>query len=97
MGGWYNGRINLSVEVKTSLLEHRKRLETRRIPPDAPELGPTEQIWGALSDQRLASWRPKISEEVWSLTEKEMDRMQRHPDPVAFFIRYSGLPRLSLP
>ncbi|MHB1435215.1 MAG: transposase [Thermoplasmata archaeon] len=30
---WDNGRIHRSVEVKTFLWEHRKRLETRRFPP----------------------------------------------------------------
>ena len=48
---WDNGRIHRSVDVKTFLWEHRKRLETRRFPPYTPGAGP----------RRTSGERPQVS------------------------------------
>ncbi|MHB1435724.1 MAG: IS630 family transposase, partial [Thermoplasmata archaeon] len=94
---WDNGRIHRSVEVKTFLWEHRKRLETRRFPPYAPELDPDEQVWTVLKHQRLANWCPKTGEEIRAGVERELRWMQAHPELVASFIRHSELPLPPLP
>jgi transposase len=94
---WDNGRIHRSVEVKTFLWEHRRRLETRRFPPYAPELDPDEQVWTVLKHQRLANWCPKTGEEIRAGVERELRWMQRHPERVASFIRHSELPLPPLP
>ena len=94
---WDNGRIHRSVEVKTFLWEHRKRLETRRFPPYAPELDPDEQVWTILKYQRLANWCPKTEEEIRAGVERELRSMQAHPELVASFIRHSELPLPALP
>lgn len=94
---WDNGRTHRSVEVKTFLWLNRKRIETRRFPPYAPELDPDEMVWSTLKSQRLANYCPKSSEELWDATKREMNWMQRHPDLVASFIRHSDLPLPPLP
>ena len=45
---WDNGTIHRRKDVKAYLWENRRRLETRRFPPYAPELNPDEQVWTVL-------------------------------------------------
>lgn len=94
---WDNGGIHRSMLVQTFLWLNRKRIETRRFPPYAPELDPDEMVWTTLKTQRLANYCPKTSEELWAATEREMNWMQRHPESVASFIRHSELPLPPLP
>jgi transposase len=89
---WDNGRIHRSVEVKTFLWENRRRLETRRFPPYAPELDPDEQVWVTLKHQRLANFCPKTGEELRAAVERELRDLQAHPEVVESFLRASDLP-----
>lgn len=88
---WDNGGIHRSAEVKTFLWENRKRLETRRFPPYAPELDPDEQVWTVLKHQRLANFCPKTSDEIREAVERELRDLKAHPEVVASFIRHSDL------
>lgn len=89
---WDNGTIHRRKDVKAFLWKHRKRLETRRFPPYAPELDPDEQVWTVLKHQRLANWCPKTGEEIRAGVERELRWMSAHPEVVASFIRHSELP-----
>lgn len=89
---WDNGTTHRSKEVKAFLWEHRKRLETRRFPPYAPELDSDEQVWTVLKHQRLANFCPKSSEEIRDAVERGLRSLQAQPEVVASFIRHSELP-----
>lgn len=89
---WDNGTTHRRKDVKTFLWDHRKRLETHRFPPYAPELDPDEQVWTVLKHQRLSNWCPKTGEEIRAGVERELRSMQAHPELVASFIRHSELP-----
>ena len=94
---WDNGTIHRRKDVKAFLWQNRRRLETRRFPPYAPELDPDEQVWTVLKHQRLANWCPKTGEEIRAGVERELRWMQAHPELVASFIRHSELPLPPIP
>lgn len=86
---WDNGNIHRSEEVKAFLWEHRDRLETRRLPPYAPELNPDEFIWNMLKYQRLANFCPSTVEEMEEVVRRELRRMQRQPEKVRSGIQHA--------
>lgn len=77
MGQWW---VSRSVLVQTLLWLNRKRIETRRFPPYAPELDPDEVARTTLKMRRLANYCPKTSEELWATTARKMNWMQGHPE-----------------
>jgi hypothetical protein len=89
---WKNIGIYRSAEVTTCLWLNRRRLETRRIPPYAPELNPDEAIWYVLKNDRLRNDCHRSFEEVEATMRAEMAVLKASPETVARAIRQTELP-----
>lgn len=89
---WDNIGIHRSAEVATFLWLNRRRLESRRIPPYAPELNPDEGLWDVLKNDRLANYCPASLEELEGTVRRELEALQAHPEFVMQAIRQTELP-----
>jgi transposase len=89
---WDNIGIHRSAEVATFLWLNRRRLETRRIPPYAPELNPDEAIWDVLKNDRLGNYCPRSFDELEATVRAEMAALKASPETVARAIRQTELP-----
>ncbi|MGI0128861.1 MAG: IS630 family transposase, partial [Thermoplasmata archaeon] len=89
---WDNIGIHRSAEVSTFLWMHQGRLETRRIPPYAPELNPDEGVWDVLKNDRLANYCPSSLDELETTVRTELEALRANPDRIQAAIRQTELP-----
>ena len=61
-------------------------------PPYAPDLNPTEQLWGYLKYGRLANFAPDLVEEIPGEVRRELRRLRGRPSLLKSFFRHSTLP-----
>lgn len=62
------------------------------VPPYAPELNPTEQLWTYLKYGRLANFAPDEVEDISREVRRELRRLRRRPTLLNSFFRHSVLP-----
>ncbi len=71
--------------------QQRGRIWLEFLPAYAPELNPTEYIWGHLKQQELANYCPKDLSELSVHTIRALKRMRRRPSLVMAFWRQAEL------
>jgi transposase len=62
------------------------------LPPYAPELNSTEQLWTYLKYGRLANFAPDAVEEIPPEVHRELRRLRRRPTLLRSFFRHAALP-----
>ena len=73
------------------LLQQRNWLTVERLPGYAPELNPTEQVWGNLKSQELANL---CADTIDTVADYAVDGLQRIHDDASLcfaFLRHAGL------
>lgn len=76
---WDGAGIHCSVLVREYLASTRGRVEVERLPAYAPELNPTEYMWGHLKTHEIANL---IAKHAWELSFEAavaLRRMRRRP------------------
>lgn len=67
-------------------------IQVEPLPGYAPELNPTEYVWGYLKQHELANFCPANLYELSSFARNRLKSMQRRPTLVAAFWRQAELP-----
>lgn len=88
---WDNGNIHRSRVVKAFLHEHRDRIETRRLPPYAPEINPVEPFNSQLKFHKLKNYCPDTTDQLFRTVRREVRRIQRDPKLVRSFFAQTPL------
>ena len=66
-------------------------LTVERLPGYAPELNPTEQVWGSLKSSELANLCAETIGEVAQSAEDGLDRISNDASLCFAFLRHTGL------
>jgi transposase len=74
------------------LAHQRAWLSVERLPSYAPELNPTEQVFGNLKSTELANLCSDTISEVQEIAEDGLDRIGSDTQLCLAFLRHSGLP-----
>jgi len=73
------------------IVSQRTWLQVERLPGYAPELNPTEQVWGSLKSTELANLCSDTIDEVEERAEDGLDRITNDASLCLAFLRHSGL------
>jgi transposase len=88
---WDLGRSHRAAVVRQWLTAHPS-WQVLWLPPYAPELNPTEQLWSYLKYGRLANFAPETVEQVRHEVRREVRRLTPRPSLLRSFFRHSALP-----
>jgi transposase len=73
------------------IVSQRRWLSVERLPGDAPDVNPIEQIWGSLKSKELANLCSDTIDEVADIAEDGLDRIGSDAALCFAFLRHSGL------
>jgi len=88
---WDGLPAHRSVLVRDFIASHRGRIAVERLPAYAPELNPTEHVWGYWKQHELPNLCPK---DFWQLSDharRALRRMRRRPTLIAAFWKQAEL------
>jgi transposase len=88
---WDRGRPHTHRVVRQWLAAHPS-WHVVWLPPYAPELNPTEQLWTYLKYGRLANFAPDTVEEISPEVRRELRRLRRRPTLLQSFFRHAARP-----
>ncbi len=88
---WDGGPIHRSKAVKEFLHEYRDRIDERRLPPYAPDISPTEQVFRRLKHVETANSCPMNAFDLMQETRAALERIRRRPELVPSFFEHAGL------
>jgi len=88
---WDGLRQHRSRMVREFVAAQRGRIVLEFLPGYAPELNPTEYIWGHLKHHELPNLCPKNLWELGSFARRALRRMRRRPALVQGFWKQAGL------
>lgn len=88
---WDGLRQHRSRMVRDFVVAQRGRIVLEFLPGYAPELNPTEYIWGYLKQQELPNLCPKNLWELGSIARRALRRIRRRPMLVRSFWKQAGL------
>lgn len=88
---WDGLRQHRSRMVREFVAEQRGRIVLEFLPGYAPELNPTEYIWGHLKQHELPNFCPKNLWELGHFARRALRRMRRRPTLVTSFWKQAGL------
>lgn len=80
---WDGAAIHRSAPVKEVLRQSRGRLWVERLPAYAPELNPTEYMWGYLKEREIANLCVRHGWELSLQATGALRRMRRRPSILA--------------
>ena len=80
-----------SRKVREFVAAQRGRIVLEFLPGYAPELNPTEYIWGHLKQHELPNLCPKNLWELGNFARRALRRMRRRPTLVQSFWKQAGL------
>lgn len=80
-----------SHEMKEYLARQRHWLTVERLPGYAPELNPSELVWGNVKGQELANLCADNLGEVEAALRRGLRRVARHPTLAFAFLQHTGL------
>ena len=82
---WDGLAVHRSRKVKAWVEQTVGKVTLARLPAYAPELNPTEYVWGHLKKHALANYCPKNMHELSEAARKALRRSQRRPALVRAF------------
>lgn len=88
---WDRGNMHRGPDIE-QLLERNPRLRLEQLPPYAPQLNPTEQIWTYLKWNRLCNHAPANAAELDGVVFKELHAVRHNQDQLRSFWLGSELP-----
>lgn len=88
---WDGLRQHRSRLVRDFVAEQQARLELEYLPAYAPELNPTEYIWGHLKHHELPNLCPKDLSQLSTAAIRSLRRMRRRPRLITSFWRQAEL------
>jgi transposase len=88
---WDGLAVHRSRRVREWVAQQEGRIELQFLPAYAPELNPTEYIWGHLKHHQLPNFSPKSLSELSTTALRCLRRMRRRPRLVASFWRQAEL------
>jgi transposase len=77
--------------MTTWIASQRSWLFVERLPAYAPELNPTEQVWGNVKSTELANLCSDTITEVADIAEEGLDRISSDATLCSAFLRHAGL------
>jgi transposase len=77
--------------VRDFLAAHRNRLTTEFLPSYAPELNPTEYLWGHWKQHELPNFCPQDFAQLSTTARHALRRMRRRPSLIAAFWQQADL------
>ena len=81
-----------SAEASAQALRAASRpIYAERLPAYAPELNPTEQVWGNVKSTELANLCADSIGEVAAIAERGLDRISSDATLCSGFLRHAGL------
>jgi putative transposase len=89
---WDGLPAHKSREMHAYLARQRHWLVVERLPGYAPELNPTELVWGNVKGQELANLCADNLDAVTAELRVGLRRVARHPSLAFAFLRHAGLP-----
>ena len=81
-----------SCAAVVDFLATNARIKPEPFPPYAPELNPVDRAWFYIKYDRIPNFAPPNTGRLRRAVEKELKRLQSHPDLLRSFIRQSALP-----
>jgi transposase len=87
---WDGLQAHRSKKVKLFVAKH-PRLELVPLPPYAPELNPSEYVWGHLKSHGLVNFAPRTTAELHIKAKREVCRIRTSRDLLRSFLRHSPL------
>lgn len=78
-------------DAMKAYLARQPRLAVERLPGYAPELNPTELVWGNVKGRELANLCAEDLREVETALRAGLRRVGRHPTLAFAFLRHAGL------
>ena len=88
---WDNLPAHKSKLVKAFIDKNCRRIEVEYLPPYAPELNPSEYIWGYLKRNPLANFCPSDFQHLSHRARKELSKMRRRPRLISAFWKQAEL------
>jgi putative transposase len=88
---WDGLPAHKSREMQSYLARQRAWLVVERLPGYAPDLNPTELVWGNVKGQELANLCADNLDEVAAELRTGLRRVARHPSLAFAFLRHTGL------
>jgi transposase len=88
---WDGLPAHRSTDMPAWLATQRHWLVTERLPAYAPELNPTEALWGNLKAAELANLTSPTLAEVIAQAHQGIQRIRRTPHLAYAFLRHTGL------
>ena len=93
---WDNLSAHRSGPMRAFLHAQRGWLTVHYLPPYAPELNPTENLWASLKTRDLANRAAATVEELLVWARRGVHRLRRRPDLLDNFLVHTGLQPLNL-
>lgn len=93
---WDGLAVHRSRAVRAFAAAQHGRIELHPLPAYAPELNPTEYIWGHLKHHEIPNFCPRDLAQLSQTALRCLRRMRRRPNLVAAFWRQAGLFEASL-
>jgi putative transposase len=87
---WDGLQAHRSKKVKRFVAKH-PRLELVPLPPYAPELNPSEYVWGHLKRNGLANFAPRTTDELHAKAKREVCRIRTSRDLLRSLLRHCPL------
>lgn len=88
---WDGLRVHHSRAVRAFAASQEGRIELQFLPAYAPELNPTEYIWGHLKQHEIPNFCPRDLSQLSHTAIRCLRRMRRRPALVTAFWRQAGL------
>lgn len=82
---WDGLAVHRSRKVKSWVEQTAGKVALARLPAYAPELNPTEYVWGHLKKHALANYCPRSLHELSEAARKALRRSQRRPTLIRAF------------
>ena len=89
---WDNLKVHKSRLVRRSLDSCRGEIQVEFLPAYAPELNPSEYLFGHLKPRELGNFCPRNIDELKNYARRRLRSMQRRPTLVAAFWKQAELP-----
>jgi transposase len=93
---WDGLAVHRSRAVRDFVAGQEGRIELQFLPAYAPELNPTEYIWGHLKQHEIPNFCPRDLAQLSSTALRCLRRMRRRPNLITAFWRQAGLFECSL-
>jgi hypothetical protein len=89
---WDGGTMHKGDPINQLIQESHGRLDLERLPADAAELMPLEQVWTWLKYSRLCNFAPQDAHQLNEAITRELDPIREDQNRLRNFFRASKLP-----